>query len=845
MLNLHQSNQLKSNNITLNIDSEQSLNLSHTKYKLNSQSFRLPQLKNQSTLTCNNDALQSNIINSQLNESNLSINASVEYQMEITSDTPQNISSDTALQSIKDKNLTKIPQQLRDTFINKKQQIAHQKQLRDKIREMETLIKQANERNKKLQIHNNLKKKDVQYVKLQYQEYLQNPSQISKILTSKESVQRFESFSNSNIQSITNLSIPLYSPNKRSNASLLNIQENHNNLSSRFNIGSMNNLSHNMTSNASLRAINMYEYVVAEDLMKELRSAKQKVQLAHQNKGSIENLIEALREENNSLKKTVARYQILAREVNNKQNMSEILKNTEIDPMSRMSPTRQAQSPVVEVLDIKKDHPQLVNQQSLLNNSIDEGRTRNQRFLSNDKLQQANFQISMKINQARSPSEESQSNFLNSNINTSFVRSLHQTQHERNKNHNSSFNASQNRTQIRDPFSIMGVTQFEQLTYQMHFLVRDHQKFFDSILLFIEICKLTLDCDNCVVFVCDSYLEQVYITPQRKDRSYLLRKAYIAGEPYTVILLSENETPDEYLAKVKQDFQDGIMKDTGVLQGSFNSEGKLLFGVQVTKPRAAKADKKSKTIQQSQPKVFNRLDLLKLKFLCEFLAKKAQNLLLKWEAQEKEKKILQILKCCNQIVKQRSHKNIIMTMRRQLPLLFDFEKCCVFLFDPMNEDLFTMAEQDINAKTQDTEADAIIRFPTSIGLTGIHNLKNMIVSEFRAVKQETQKHQDPVGVLQLLNKLGIEPINQFDIDMVNALRIFLGTCVDNITILNYSVKVTLNVGMELNGVSQMINDREERSQDNKMDFDIFMKNIVKMMRSLDILQRPHRIAKKQ
>ena len=48
-----------------------------------------------------------------------------------------------------------------------------------------------------------------------------------------------------------------------------------------------------------------------------------------------------------------------------------------------------------------------------------------------------------------------------------------------------------------------------------------------------------------------------------------------------------------------------------------------------------------------------------------------------------------------------------------------------------------------------------MRFNSDIdNLLGLHNLRNLIVAEF----ETDDPKQDPVGVLQLINKKGIDPI---------------------------------------------------------------------------------------
>ena len=49
--------------------------------------------------------------------------------------------------------------------------------------------------------------------------------------------------------------------------------------------------------------------------------------------------------------------------------------------------------------------------------------------------------------------------------------------------------------------------------------------------------------------------------------------------------------------------------------------------------------------------------------------------MLRWESTEKEKKIMSILKCCDTITKKRAHKDIILTMRKELANLYEFDLC--------------------------------------------------------------------------------------------------------------------------------------------------------------------------
>jgi len=62
-----------------------------------------------------------------------------------------------------------------------------------------------------------------------------------------------------------------------------------------------------------------------------------------------------------------------------------------------------------------------------------------------------------------------------------------------------------------------------------------------------------------------------------------------------------------------------------------------------------------------------------------------------------------------------------------------------------------------------------MRFNSDIdNLLGLNDLRNLIVVEF----ETDDPKKDPVGVLQLVNKKGIEPLSKFDI--VRLRSSFLG-----------------------------------------------------------------------
>ncbi|CDW78434.1 UNKNOWN [Stylonychia lemnae] len=713
-------------------------------------------------------------------ELNISQNSSI-FQ------TPSNVSSDQIMQHFVSKTQRLLPQSMRETYQLKKKAQTHQRELIEKIKICEQQIKKAQERNKKAKIALQFQKKEIEYLNNQKHQNESRQNLITNILSHRGSQALIETASIDQMQSVTNLSLPIDSQSRlKSSSSIF------------AGIEQMQSQASLLTNN-SLRAISVYENLIVEDLSKDLMKAKQKVINATLNKDSILPLVEALREENRQLRKTVQRYQIMARELNNKLSIN-------LDNGNRISSLERSQMMIKvleETLDIDKKL------------QID-GRTRDGKFMNIQDQNNSSFQMTMKTTPIRSPSEQT--------MNEPFIKSLNQT----------------NIIQVDKAQNSLNVT---NMKHKEHSSLMEVGQF--------DVCKATLDCESCALFVCDPKLELVYINPIRKERAHLLKRTFIGPDQYYLIFSSE--------------------KDDAVLMGSFDSTGKLIFGIQVMKPNQHQEQQQNSSQHHHNngekekkrsiaPKVFGKLQILKLKFLAEFISKKAENIMLRYEATEKEKKILQILKCCDQIIKKRTHKDIILTMRRELANLYEFDLCQVFLYDPLTE-------SDSNAKA-DYNVDTIIRFPTSLGLTGIacldriliysndvendlrfnsdldnimgiNKIKNMMVTEFSAVESDQGKEQDPVGVIQLINKKGIEPLNEFDSAMVNALRLFLGTCVDNITIVNYSVKVTLSVSQELSGINKTMTDREEKTLDSKMNFEIFMKTLIQMQRFLEVLQKPH------
>lgn len=78
--------------------------------------------------------------------------------------------------------------------------------------------------------------------------------------------------------------------------------------------------------------------------------------------------------------------------------------------------------------------------------------------------------------------------------------------------------------------------------------------------------------------------------------------------------------------------------------GSYTSDKRLIFGIQVMKPKHIKKGKKK------YKGAFNKHDFLMMTFLAKFLGWKIENLLLRQDILKKKDKIMDIIGTCNAIV---------------------------------------------------------------------------------------------------------------------------------------------------------------------------------------------------
>lgn len=117
-----------------------------------------------------------------------------------------------------------------------------------------------------------------------------------------------------------------------------------------------------------------------------------------------------------------------------------------------------------------------------------------------------------------------------------------------------------------------------------------------------------------------------------------------------MLFLSQSSRPEEILPKRLEDFRKGIFTTSGILMGSFSSDGKLLFGIQLLNPNFKKHNDVLKR------RKFNRKDILRLRYISEMLGCKAELELLKIQHRIKNDCYQSVYECMRLLLTQKNEK---------------------------------------------------------------------------------------------------------------------------------------------------------------------------------------------
>ncbi|CDW88475.1 UNKNOWN [Stylonychia lemnae] len=296
-----------------------------------------------------------------------------------------------------------------------------------------------------------------------------------------------------------------------------------------------------------------------------------------------------------------------------------------------------------------------------------------------------------------------------------------------------------------------------------------------KIILVYSCLKQTLNCQNVAIYQCNSRVLKQFFKDSVKNQPQQCKKIFLSdGYKIKILLQSNQNYPSKILPKNQNDFlQDMFNEKQGILKVMQDEEGEPLLSVQNLNVAA----------YFSMILLVNNLVLIQIDedifTVSNFINKKVSEQRLTGQAL--------------------IHKLILYT-------------------DSIYESPFYNQNLD--------------------NLLDTKKIKNFVAFEF-GIDDDTDVKggYSRVGVIQLINKLNQDKISQHDLDMIYAIKIFLATAIDSITILNYTVKVTVSVTQELNKIFKTLAERDQRRMNSKMNLDILEKNLIGMSLTLGSMIR--------
>ena len=211
---------------------------------------------------------------------------------------------------------------------------------------------------------------------------------------------------------------------------------------------------------------------------------------------------------------------------------------------------------------------------------------------------------------------------------------------------------------------------------------------------------------------------------------------------------------------------------------------------------------------------------------------KFDSLLSKIDSEYKTKHLFDTLSLASRITTQRSYKSLIKSIRELLPQYFGFEQVGILLLDTKTNNLFTVSDDDgqPDQNNEFTEADTTITFPTNLGISGtVFHDKNIYVCNnawhdhkytpdidnlsaatdvynFMIGPIFDDVHEQPVGIIQLVNKNDKKFINDMDREKFKIIEELLGMSVFNTSQIHELINVTIGLKQNLNSISNLAMD---------------------------------------
>ncbi|CAI2384736.1 unnamed protein product [Moneuplotes crassus] len=238
---------------------------------------------------------------------------------------------------------------------------------------------------------------------------------------------------------------------------------------------------------------------------------------------------------------------------------------------------------------------------------------------------------------------------------------------------------------------------------------------------------------------------------------------------------------------------------------------------------------------------FNILDEFTFKILLEFVKKRIEIITSKKDAMIRKQTGKNLINLLGDIMRKSTLTRLIIHWKEVLPKFFGFKDVGILFYDPVKDDLCAAGEinSEFSQKMVGLDSETVIRFPNTIGVTGqafknssvisrntpnlnpiIDNISNQgEVANFMIgviLGDEDKK----AGILQFINKVGGEDVKNYDIQRFKAMRHFLGSCAENVSLTAVAINLVIMVQGKIGGVSDCLEicDKNQNEKSRKIDY---------------------------
>ncbi|CAI2384649.1 unnamed protein product [Moneuplotes crassus] len=243
---------------------------------------------------------------------------------------------------------------------------------------------------------------------------------------------------------------------------------------------------------------------------------------------------------------------------------------------------------------------------------------------------------------------------------------------------------------------------------------------------------------------------------------------------------------------------------------------------------------------------FNILDEFTFKILLEFVKKRIEIITSKKDAISRKKTGKNLINLLGGIMKISTLTMLIGHWKEVLPEFFGFKDVGILFYDSIKDDLCTAGDvtSEFAKKMVGLDSETVIRFPNTIGVTGLafknssiisrndHNLNPVVdnISNQAEVKNfmigailgdEDKK----AGILQFINKIGGEDVKNYDIQRFKAMRHFLGSCAENVTLTAVAINLIIMVKGKIGGVTNCLEICDQNQSEKSRKIDNLDKNV--------------------